>query len=65
MIELAVTYDLTTENACNLILTSSQTIPNEKLLIKELLKTFHRNHLEINISNYVSLWLSLARLKYE
>lgn len=55
--------DLKPDLASNIIFSLANVIPEEKFLLKDLLKTVHTQWNYLNITNYVNLWLALSKFK--
>ena len=55
--------NLKSDSAGNIIFSLSSVIPEEKALLRSLLKTIHNKWNYLNITNYVNIWLALSKFK--
>lgn len=51
------------DSASNIIFSLSNIYPEEKQLLKSLLKIVHMKWNQVNITNYINLWLALSKFK--
>lgn len=50
-------------STCNIIFGLSNMYPEEKTLLKSLLKIVHSQYIHMNITSYINIWLALSKFK--